>query len=155
MLKPPTSLVVPSFLLEKLTEICASHGIDPKQAALKAAICIGESLRTWFFSETPSLCQNKERSWTSPFIFYLCLHRNEPLALWLNASQQAWPIIIRELHHYWNFGWREKPCITVGMPGKKLPLLTLRVEAALLRFKLGILLKGTYFKCSCGKEYSS
>ncbi|MEQ8220085.1 MAG: AMP-binding protein [Arenibacter sp.] len=145
--KPTYLIVVPSFLL-KLIEYAHQHGIDPNQAGIKGAICIGEALRNEDFSLN-TLAAKIKKDWNIPL--YSTYASTEMSTAFTECSARQGGhhhpelIIIEILDD-------EEQQVEEGMPGE-LTITTLGVEGMpLLRFKTGDIVQAHTSKCSCGRN---
>jgi phenylacetate-CoA ligase len=145
--KPTYLIVVPSFLL-KLIEYAHQHGIDPNQAGIKGAICIGESLRNEDFSLN-TLAAKIKKDWDIPL--YSTYASTEMSTAFTECKAQQGghhhpELIIIEILD------EEEKQVEEGMPGE-LTITTLGVEGMpLLRFKTGDIVQAHTSPCSCGRN---
>jgi len=145
--KPTYLIVVPSFLL-KLIEYAHQHGIDPNQAGIKGAICIGESLRNDDFSLN-TLAAKIKKDWNIPM--YSTYASTEMSTAFTECKAQQGGHHHPELIIIEILDDEEKP-VPEGMPGE-LTITTLGIEGMpLIRFKTGDIVKAHTSKCSCERN---
>ncbi|MEQ8418851.1 MAG: AMP-binding protein [Arenibacter algicola] len=145
--KPTYLIVVPSFLL-KLIEYAHQHGIDPNEAGIKGAICIGESLRNEDFSLN-TLAAKIKKDWDIPL--YSTYASTEMSTAFTECTAQQGGHHHPELIIIEILDDNEKQ-VEEGMPGE-LTITTLGVEGMpLLRFKTGDIVQAHTSKCSCGRN---
>ena len=145
--RPTYLIVVPSFLL-KLIEYAHQHGIDPNQAGIKGAICIGESLRNEDFSLN-TLAAKIKKDWDIPLYSTYASTEMGTAFTECTARQGGHhhpELIIIEILD------EEEKQVGEGMPGE-LTITTLGVEGMpLLRFKTGDIVQAHTSKCTCGRN---
>lgn len=145
--KPSYLIVVPSFLL-KLIEYAKAHDIDYKQSGIKAAICIGESLRDQDFGF--NVLGNKIKSEWDIELFSTYASTEMSTAFTECSEQQGGhlhpELLIAEILD------DEGNEVPEGYPGE-LTITTLGIEAMpLLRFRTGDVVIAHRLPCKCGRN---
>src|SRR5690625_4677201 len=145
--KPEYLISVPSFLL-KLIDYAEKNNIDLNNSGVKAAICIGEPLRTQDF-EFSTLAKRITEKWNIKlFSTYasteMCSAFTE--CEFSKGGHQHPELIITEVLN------KENQPVKPGEIGE-FTITTLGVEALpLLRYKTGDLVKMHYEACECGRN---
>lgn len=144
----PTFLItIPSFLL-KLIDYAEKNGLDYKNSSVKAAICIGESIKQQDFSDN-LLAQKIKSKWNiALYSTYASTEMSTAFtACEFHKGGHLHPeLIITEILDENN---QPVPAGEVG----ELTVTTLGVEALpLLRFKTGDLVSAHAEPCSCGRN---
>lgn len=145
--KPTYLICVPSFLL-KLIEFAKQHNISLEDSSVKAAICIGETIRNQDFSYN-TLAEKIIESWD---IKLFSTYASTEMSTAFNECYQ-------------HQGGHQHPELIIveildedNKPVKKddvgeLTITTLGVEAMpLLRFKTGDMVKAHHEPCACGRN---
>lgn len=144
---PSYLIVVPSFLL-KLIEYAKAHEIDYKNSSIKAAICIGESLRNQDFEL--NVLGNKIKSEWDIELFSTYASTEMGTAFTECSEQQGGhlhpELIIAEILD------DEGNEVPEGYPGE-LTITTLGIKAVpLLRFRTGDVMVAHKSPCKCGRN---
>jgi len=145
--KPTYLIVVPSFLL-KLIEYAKTHNIDYKNSGIKAAICIGESLRDQDFGL--NVLGNKIKSEWDIELFSTYASTEMSTAFTECSEQKGGhlhpELLIAEILD------DEGNEVPEGYPGE-LTITTLGIEAMpLLRFRTGDVVVAHRLPCKCGRN---
>lgn len=145
--KPSYLIVVPSFLL-KLIEYAKNHDIDYEKSGIKAAICIGESLRDQDFGL--NILGKKIKSAWDIELYSTYASTEMSTAFTECAIQEGGhlhpELIIAEILD------EEGNEVPEGYPGE-LTITTLGIEALpLLRFRTGDIVVAHHDPCKCGRN---
>lgn len=145
--QPKYLITVPSFLL-KMIDFAEKNNLDYKNSSIKAAVCIGESIKNQDFSDN-ILAQKIKEKW------------NIELFSTYASTEMSTAFTECEFH----VGGHHHPELLIteilddeGNPvaeneSGELVITTLGVEAVpLLRFKTGDLVKAHYEPCKCGRN---
>ena len=145
--QPKYLITVPSFLL-KMIDFAEKNNLDYKNSSIKAAVCIGESIKNQDFSDN-ILAQKIKEKW------------NIELFSTYASTEMSTAFTECEFH----VGGHHHPELLIteilddeGNPvaeneSGELVITTLGVEAVpLLRFKTGDLVKAQYEPCKCGRN---
>ena len=145
--EPKFLITVPSFLL-KMIDFAEKNNIDFQNSSVKAAVCIGESIKNQDFSDN-ILSQKIKEKWDIQL--YSTYASTEMSTAFTECEFQQGghhhpELIIAEI-----LDENENP-VAEGESGE-LVITTLGVEAIpLLRFKTGDLVKAHYEPCKCGRN---
>lgn len=145
--KPTYLITVPSFLL-KLIEHAKQHQIDLRDTGVKAAICIGESIREQDFSLN-ILAKKIKKDWD---IELFSTYASTEMSTAFNECENH-----NGGHHHPELIIAEildenNKLVAEGEVGE-LTITTLGVEAMpLLRFKTGDMVQGYNETCDCGRN---
>ena len=145
--KPTYLITVPSFLL-KLIEHAKQHQIDLRDTGVKAAICIGESIREQDFSLN-ILAKKIKKDWD---IELFSTYASTEMSTAFNECENH-----NGGHHHPELIIAEildenTKLVAEGEVGE-LTITTLGVEAMpLLRFKTGDMVQGYNETCDCGRN---
>lgn len=145
--KPSYLIVVPSFLL-KLIEYAEAHDIDYKNSSIKAAICIGESLRSQDL-ELNTLGKKIKMVWDIDL--FSTYASTEMSTAFTECSERQGghlhpELIIAEILD------DQGKVVPEGYPGE-LTITTLGIEAMpLLRFRTGDVVVAHRNSCKCGRN---
>lgn len=145
--KPSYLIVVPSFLL-KLIEYAEAHDIDYKNSSIKAAICIGESLRSQDL-ELNTLGKRIKSVWDIDL--FSTYASTEMSTAFTECSERQGghlhpELIIAEILD------DQGKVVPEGYPGE-LTITTLGIEAMpLLRFRTGDVVVAHRNSCKCGRN---
>jgi phenylacetate-CoA ligase len=144
---PKYLIVVPSFLL-KLIEYAEKNGIDYEKSSVRAAICIGESLRTAELEDAILTSRIKEKWDIELFSTYASTEMGAAFtecAAFQGGHVQP-DLIITEIVD------DDGNPVSDGQVGE-LVVTTLGVEALpLLRFRTGDMVRKHVAPCSCGRS---
>ncbi len=144
---PKYLIVVPSFLL-KLIEYAEKNGIDYRNSSVRAAICIGESLRTGTLEDAILTRRIKEKWDIELFSTYASTEMGAAFTecVAFQGGHVQPDLIITEIVD------QDGNPVSDGQVGE-LVVTTLGVEALpLLRFKTGDMVRKHVSPCSCGRS---
>lgn len=145
--EPKFLITVPSFLL-KMIDFAEKNNIDFQNSSVKAAVCIGESIKNQDFSDN-ILSQKIKKKWDIQL--YSTYASTEMSTAFTECKFQQGghhhpELIITEILD------ENENSVAEGESGE-LVITTLGVEAIpLLRFKTGDLVKAHYEPCECGRN---
>ncbi len=145
--EPKFLITVPSFLL-KMIDFAEKNNIDFQNSSVKAAVCIGESIKNQDFSDN-ILSQKIKEKWDIQL--YSTYASTEMSTAFTECKFQQGghhhpELIITEILD------ENENSVAEGESGE-LVITTLGVEAIpLLRFKTGDLVKAYYEPCECGRN---
>lgn len=145
--QPKYLITVPSFLL-KMIEYAERQGIDYRNSSVRAAVCIGESLRNQDFTPSP-LARKIGEKWN--------------LKLYSTYASTEMSTAFTECEHQQGGHLHPELIITEILddnlnpvaPGEsgELVITTLGVEALpLLRFRTGDIVRAHHAPCACGRN---
>jgi len=145
--KPKYLITVPSFLL-KMIDFAEKNNLDFKNSSVKAAVCIGESIKNQDFSDNILAQKIKEKWDIQLYSTYASTEMSTAFTEceFQNGGHHHPELLITEI-----LDDNGNP-VAEGESGE-LTITTLGVEAVpLLRFKTGDLVKAHYEPCQCGRN---
>ena len=145
--KPKYLITVPSFLL-KMIDYAEKNNLDFKNSSIKAAVCIGESIKNQDFSDNILAQKIKEKWDIQLYSTYASTEMSTAFTEceFQNGGHHHPELLITEILD------DDGNPVSEGESGE-LTITTLGVEAVpLLRFKTGDLVKAHYEPCQCGRN---